>query len=179
MRGVGSAVPTSLAPSHKSPWPEPRANAFSRREPISRSNPNVSAVPLRVSEPCGVSTGANIVTKALLQFEWTSPPETHRTFANMQVIRKLSRSALWSNRANAKIARLLRRLDLVGPDDLAPADDFGVNHPGSSFWRLLRGRKYGSLQPLPSSSPRQGMLLLRQGIFRPSGRFSGDMLHRL
>jgi len=85
----------------------------------------------------------------------------------MQVIRKLSRSALWSNRTNATTARLLRRLDPVGPDDLAPADDFGVNHPGSSFWRLLRGRKYGGFVDREAPDhPRLGKRQLGALVFR-------------
>jgi hypothetical protein len=45
----------------------------------------------------------------------------------MRVIRKLSRLAFYVGLVNAATDRLLRRLDPIGADDVAPADDLGVH----------------------------------------------------
>jgi hypothetical protein len=53
----GSATPTSLAPSWRRPWPDPRAKAFCRRRASSGSRADASRSSLKMRWPCGVRTG--------------------------------------------------------------------------------------------------------------------------
>ena len=66
--GLPFSVPSRLAslharsaPSHNSPWPEPRANAFSNRAHRAGSNAGASAVCRSVNKPCGVRTGSSAI----------------------------------------------------------------------------------------------------------------------